>query len=137
MKFTIKNLFSKCEKNDKFPWICSHLPKRILNPFHATGLFWYPLKTPFLYPLKTSENQRFSDVCRGNRKDMFKVYRKWPVAWNGLVKESIFVLYNWQIWIRILWTYLSADTLHIYIYIYYIIYIYNVYKYTVYIYTLR
>ena len=30
-----------------------------VNPFHATGLF--------LYPLKTSENQRFSDVFRGYR----------------------------------------------------------------------
>ena len=38
-----------------------------LNPFHATGLFRYPLKT---------ENQRCSDV--------FRVYRKIPVAWNGL-----------------------------------------------------
>ena len=36
----------------------------LFNPFHATGLF--------LYPLKTSENQRFSDVFRG--------YRKRPVA---------------------------------------------------------
>ena len=34
------------------------------NPFHATGLF--------LYPLKTLENQRFSDNYRG--------YRKRPVA---------------------------------------------------------
>ena len=34
------------------------------NPFHATNLF--------LYPLKTSENLRFSDVFRG--------YRKRPVA---------------------------------------------------------
>ena len=35
-----------------------------INPFHATGLF--------LYPLKTSENHRFSDVFRG--------YQKRPVA---------------------------------------------------------
>ena len=40
-----------------------------INRFHATGLF--------LYPLKTSENQRFSDV--------FRCYRKRPVAWNGLM----------------------------------------------------
>ena len=31
-----------------------------VNPFHATGLF--------LYPLKISENQRFSDAFRGYRK---------------------------------------------------------------------
>ena len=34
--------------------------KIIVNPFHATDLF--------LYPLKTSENQRFSDAFRGYRK---------------------------------------------------------------------
>ena len=38
------------------------------NPFHATDLF--------LYLLKTSENQRFCDIFRG--------YRKRSVAWNGL-----------------------------------------------------
>ena len=41
----------------------------ILNLFHATGLF--------LYPLKTWENQRFSYIFRG--------YKKRPVAWNGLI----------------------------------------------------
>ena len=40
-----------------------------INPFHATGLF--------LCPLKTSENLWFSDV--------FRVYRKRPVASNGLM----------------------------------------------------
>ena len=39
-----------------------------INPFHATGLF--------LYPLKTLENLWFPDVFRG--------YRRSPVAWNGL-----------------------------------------------------
>ena len=43
----------------------------LLNPFHANGLI--------LYLLKTSENQRFSDVFRG--------YRKRPVAWNGLMYQ--------------------------------------------------
>ena len=42
--------------------------KFMVNPFHATDLF--------LYLLKTSENQRFCDVFRG--------YRKRSVAWNGL-----------------------------------------------------
>ena len=32
-----------------------------LNPFHVIGLF--------LYPLETAENQRFSDVFRGYRKN--------------------------------------------------------------------
>ena len=47
--------------------------QKYLNPFHATGFFWYPLKT--------SENLWFSDVFRG--------YRKRPVAWNGLIRKSI------------------------------------------------
>ena len=38
-----------------------------LNPFHATDLFWYPLKT--------SEN------LRG--------YQKRSVAWNGLIKQNL------------------------------------------------
>ena len=42
----------------------------LFNPFHATNLFWYLLKT--------SENQRFSDVFRGHQKR--------SVAWNGLMK---------------------------------------------------
>ena len=41
-----------------------------IKPFHATGLF--------LYLLKTSENQRFSDI--------FRRYRKSPVARNRLIK---------------------------------------------------
>ena len=41
-----------------------------LNPFLATGLF--------LYPLKTSQNQRFSNVYRG--------YWKRPLIWNGFMR---------------------------------------------------
>ena len=41
------------------------------NPFYTTGIF--------LYPLKTLENERFSDVFRG--------YRKKPVAWNGFIGQ--------------------------------------------------
>ena len=44
-----------------------------LNLFYATGLF--------LYPLKTSENQRFSDVFRG--------YRKKPVEWGKNRKKQL------------------------------------------------
>ena len=39
-----------------------------LNPF--------PANVPYLYPLKTSENQRVSDIFRGCRKG--------TLAWNGL-----------------------------------------------------
>ena len=42
-----------------------------LKQFHATALF--------LYPLKTSENQRFSDVFMGCINK--------PVAWNGFNKH--------------------------------------------------
>ena len=50
-----------------FIWCLSHY--NVINQFQVTGLF--------LYPLKISENQRFSDV--------FRVYRKRPVAWNWLI----------------------------------------------------
>ena len=46
----------------------------LINPCHATGLF--------LHPLKASENQMFFDVFRG--------YRKRPVALNGLIVIVIF-----------------------------------------------
>ena len=39
------------------------LPLRKFNPF--------PANVPFLYPLKTSENQRLSDVFRGYRNETF------------------------------------------------------------------
>ena len=47
-----------------------------VNPFHASGLFWYPLKT--------SENLWFSDVFRG--------YQKRTVAWNGLTTWPIVIM---------------------------------------------
>ena len=55
-----------------------------INPFHATGLF--------LYPLKKSEKQRFSDVFRG--------YRTKPVAWKKLskfclTKDTIPIILVW------------------------------------------
>ena len=47
-----------------------------VNPFHATGLF--------LYPLKTLENQSFFDVFRSYR------IRKSSVAWNRLMSKVAF-----------------------------------------------
>ena len=41
-------------------FLIRHIFWKIFNPFHATGVF--------LYPLKTSENQRFSDVSSGYRE---------------------------------------------------------------------
>ena len=52
----------------------SNKPKYLIitkiNPLQAN--------VPILYPLKMSENQRFSDVFRG--------YKKGTLAWNGLKK---------------------------------------------------
>ena len=52
-----------------------------VNPFHAAGLF--------LYPLKTSENQSFSDNFRG--------YKKKPVLRNGYLTLLLGVYFTLQI----------------------------------------
>ena len=49
-----------------------------LNPFHATDLFWYFLKT--------SENQRFSDVFRG--------YQRRSVTWNAWSEGARYAKYD-------------------------------------------
>ena len=56
-------------------WYEENLDKRccrtlLINPFYATSLS--------LYPLKTSENQRFSDVFRGVQKETNAI--KWVTA---------------------------------------------------------
>ena len=43
--------------SSSYQLICLSVLLKIVNPFHATRLF--------LYPLKTSEIQRFADVFRG------------------------------------------------------------------------
>ena len=43
---------------------------------------------PFYTPVKTSENQRFSDVFRG--------YRKGTLAWNGLIKIPWYSCFIWH-----------------------------------------
>ena len=50
--------------------------KSPINPFHATDLFWYPLKT---------ESQRFSDV--------FKGYQKRLEAWNWLSSSKFLFVF--------------------------------------------
>ena len=45
-----------------------------INPFLANA--------PILYPLKTPENERFSDVFRG--------YKLGTLAANGLIQEPVF-----------------------------------------------
>ena len=59
-----------CEQGNREPCQCEQwcIKFSLNNPFHATDLFWYPLKT--------SENLWFSDV--------FRRYQKRSVAWNGL-----------------------------------------------------
>ena len=44
-----------------------------VNPLFATALF--------LYHMKISENQRFSDI--------FRVYRKKPVVWKNLIQKKV------------------------------------------------
>ena len=51
---------------------------------------FYPISCQvFLYPLKTSDNQRFSDIFRG--------YKKRPVAKNGLnsCPHVFYRIYAW------------------------------------------
>ena len=47
---------------------------------------------PFLHPLKTSENQRSSDVFRGCKNvrfpDVFKGYRNVTLSYIELIKEG-------------------------------------------------
>ena len=45
----------------------------VINPFHATDLFLYPLQKSVIF--------WFSDVCRG--------YRKRTMAWNELKNETV------------------------------------------------
>ena len=75
--------------------------KTFFNPFHAIG--------PFLYPLKKSENKRFSDI--------FRMYKKrQAVAWNGLKLQGfeaskphhIFWLFR-KIWKKIQHNFLAFD----------------------------
>ena len=60
-----------------------------IKPFHATGLF--------RYPLKTSEYQRFFVV--------FRRYRKRALTWNGLKKNCTVLLYFFelsQVWCELM-----------------------------------
>ena len=61
-----------------------------LHPFHTTDLFWYPLKT--------SENQKFSDVFKGVAKEISVM--KWVniISYRDLVSaqyENV-LLIRWQ-----------------------------------------
>ena len=92
-QLTLKAFFTFTEEilDEKFHFLCQKIVSMrnillstlnfrqytFINPFHATGLFWYPLKT--------SENLWFSDVFRG--------YRKRPVARNGLKTWSFRALF--------------------------------------------
>ena len=52
---------------------------QLINLFHTDDIY--------LYPPKTSENLWFSDVFRG--------YRKRPVAWNVLIGLNHYSIINW------------------------------------------
>ena len=74
--FASLRIHSECEKirNRKTPNTDNFRAVKItrIKLFHTSGLF--------LYPLRTSQNQMFSDV--------FRVYRKKPIAWYGLYTWS-------------------------------------------------
>ena len=62
-----------------YPKNFAFLQPLAVNPFHATDLFWYSLKT--------SDNHRFSDVFRGCQKR--------SVTWNGLNDYKKYSLNNY------------------------------------------
>ena len=75
--FKCKSYYLSLIQEEKKPsetedWI--HEASPLVDPFHATGLF--------LYSLKTREKQRFSDL--------FWWYRKRSVAWNELNWQNIY-----------------------------------------------
>ena len=59
-------MLKKCLHHECFQ-ILQNIPVQHSNPFHAIDLF--------IYPLKISENLWYSDV--------FRDYKKRPVAWDG------------------------------------------------------
>ena len=70
-----------CNSQTDPEFLCyySSINKNNINPFHV--------HIPFLYPLKTSENLKFSDVFRG--------YRNGTLAWIGLIHfVSLISFYN-------------------------------------------
>ena len=71
---TGKSINIKNKKNKSAP-ILNHKNLKIFHPFQGN--------VPFLYPLKTSKNQRFSDV--------FREYRNKKLAWNELPNEFTFI----------------------------------------------
>ena len=73
---------------------CYLIGALILNNFGVTSFVnhftkkinLFQANVPFLYPLKTSENRRFSDVFRG--------YKKGTLIWNGLISSLIQQLWS-------------------------------------------
>ena len=60
--------------SNKFIFLCLKLNNSsFINPFQAS--------ISFLYPLKTSENHRFSDIFRGHRNG--------TLTWNGLILYAV------------------------------------------------
>ena len=77
---TLIKVFMRKSSENKLRVVQYHFFKvsfLLLNPFHPTGLF--------LYPLNASENKRFSYDFMG--------YRKRPVAWNGLMTRDWYSKY--------------------------------------------
>ena len=68
-------LFRGVSKNNS---LCDRCIQDLLNRFHATDRFWYPLKT--------SENLWFSDVFQGVSKEISGMKRVTHLLWSFFVK---------------------------------------------------
>ena len=98
-----KNMISECNKTFNilqllwsFTFICenSQNTNHNLNTFHASGLF--------LYSMKTSENQRFSNIFRGHRNRR--------VRWNELKVLETFIAFLRHYKIRVYQRWKSSCT---------------------------
>ena len=95
----MKHFFGKCEQIRKKLRIWSDL-----THFHLTNV-------PLLYPLKTSENRRFSDV--------FKGYRSGTLVVNGLIQKSFMKIY-FVLWM-VSQKFSKEDHDHVRFYLFYLI----------------
>ena len=77
MKFSIKDVFSKCDQISMKRRIWSYLLKESLM---VNFIFFLEYNIPFPYPLKISENVWFSNVFRG--------YREGKLSWIGLTSYN-------------------------------------------------
>ena len=76
---------------------CNKTNTNQINLSHATGLF--------RYPMKTSENQRFS---------VFKGCRKRPVEWNRLIRTAMTLIFPFLVNVHTLYLLKTTEKLRIF-----------------------